>query len=220
MRRKRFPCYRCTRISHHEFSACSIKSLNTNKIEKAITEYMFRLSSNQTNLECVGNDLNCNLKRSIEPMQKEQKELSRRMNEIETGISRLIDAIGSGELPVKRVKDAIAEREEQLKELQSQLVSVQQKMNESSVAECHADVLKEKLKDFKMVFSHVTGKEKSEALQCMIQDIEVLRINSFLISMNYRTLTKVRQKVQFGGASEDRTRDLLTASQALIPAEL
>ena len=41
------------------------------------------------------------------------------------------------------------------------------------MVEYNTDILKKKLKDFKTVFNYLTDKEKSEAIQCMIKDIEV-----------------------------------------------
>ncbi len=171
--KNRIPYYRCTTTAHHKYTDCSLKFVNANKIEERILDNIFKLASNDTILDTVLTDLNRDLDKSLEPLKKEERKLKKRIGEIESEITRFMNALGSGNLPVSRVETAIAEREKQMEVIQEKVEAIQEEMKGTNTAEYNADYLKASLKNFKTIFNNLTEKEKSEALQCMIQSIEV-----------------------------------------------
>lgn len=169
----KFYYYRCTHSSHHDYKDCPIRSINAGLIEKKIIDYVCQLAGDNQYLDVTINDLNKDLNKSLGPLKKEESHLKKRVSKIDTEISRFIDAIGNGSLPIDRIKKAISEREETLDGLKVELFHIQERIYDSSCNKYDAKILKERLQDFKALYQRLTPQEQAEALQCMIKDIQV-----------------------------------------------
>ncbi len=169
----RIPYYRCTRTMQHGNSVCSVRSLNADKIEKAIVADLADLSRNEPYLKRCIDELNTDIEKSLEPLLQEQQSLKNRLLEIEREIDRYVLALGRGSVSIVRLEREIVSRQADKILLEQQLEYVEQRIRDSQVTEYDADLVRKNLLDFGTAFQGLNPKEKSEALQCLLKKVTV-----------------------------------------------
>jgi len=169
----RIPYYRCTKTIHFENSACSVKSINAEQIEQTVIHKLADLSQNEAYLEISIDELNGDLKRKTEPLEREVLNLRKRLDEIESEISRYVKALGQGKLSIQRLEAEVRSLEADKRVLQIQYDDLQRKINDLAIRDFNADLLLRTLKDFRKAFTTLTPPEQSEALQCVLKQVVV-----------------------------------------------
>ena len=185
----RIPYYRCTKTMHFNNSVCPVKHINADHVERMVVQKLSDLSQNETYLKMSVEELNGDLKRKTEPLEREAGELKKRLEEIEQEIGRYVKALGQGKLSIKRLEAEIHALEAHKQALQQQYDDLQRKINESAVRDYNAEILQRTLQDFRTVFAALTPPEQSEALQCVLKgvtvhplklDLEIFELEEFL----------------------------------------
>jgi chromosome segregation ATPase len=131
------------------------------------------LSQNEAFLRASVAELNGDLLRRVEPLQKEVRRIKNRLGEIEQEIGRYIKALGQEKLSIARLELHISALEADKKTLELELFGYEQKVNESAVRDFNADLLQRTLQDFRAVFKSLTPTEQAEALQCVLKGVTV-----------------------------------------------
>ena len=131
------------------------------------------LSQNEAYLKASVEDLNRDLLRKVEPLEREAQQIRKRLSEIEEEIGRYIKALGQGKLSIGRLEAQIGSLEADKKTLQIELSECERKMNESAIRDYNAEILHQTLQDFRTVFTTLTPAEQSEALQCVLKGVTV-----------------------------------------------
>ncbi len=167
------PYYRCTKKTHHSYDACSTKSLNAENIEKQVVDYISKLSRKESLLNAIEKELNQEQSRSIKPVQEEKQLIEKRIADINSQIDNLIEALGKGKVSIEFIEQAIGEKKEEKEKLDEKLSTINRNIKENLFRPYDINPLKESIFNLNTIFNHLTPKEKSEALQCMVKDIEV-----------------------------------------------
>ena len=143
----RIPSYRCTKTIHFENSICSIKHINADHVEGIVIGKLSELSQNEDYLKMAVEELNRNLKRKVEPLEKEAALIKKRLDEIEHEISRYVKALGQGKLSIGRLETQVSSLEADKKALQIELLM--RTISESvGDPDYNAELLQRTLKDF------------------------------------------------------------------------
>jgi chromosome segregation ATPase len=140
-------------------------------------------------------ELNGDLKRKTEPLEREAGEIRKRLQEIEGEMGRYVKALGQGKLSIERLETEIAGLETNKYTLQQQMDDLQRKINESAARDFNAELLQRTLRDFRTAFAALTATEQSEALQCVLRsvtvhpqklDLEIFELQEFLCGSQNR----------------------------------
>jgi site-specific DNA recombinase len=169
----RIPYYRCTRTIHFNSSVCTVKHINAEHLESLVVGKLSELSQNETYLKMSVAELNGDLKRKVEPLEREAQQLRKRLEEIEGEIRRYVKALGQGKLSIGRLEEEIGVLEMDRESLQKQLEEIERKINEASVRDYSAELLQRTLRDFRTAFNALAPPEQSEALQCVLKGVTV-----------------------------------------------
>ena len=169
----RIPYYRCTKTIHFENSACAVKSINAEHIEQTVIQKLADLSQNEAYLKISVDELNGDLKRKTEPLEREALRLRKRLDEIENEISRYVKSLGQGKLSIQRLEAEIMRLEADKHAVQIQYDDLQRKINDLAIRDFNADLLLRTLKDFRKAFTTLNPPEQSEALQCVLKQVVV-----------------------------------------------
>jgi chromosome segregation ATPase len=185
----RVPYYRCTKTMHFDNSVGRIKHINADIVEHTVVQQLSDLSHNETFLKISVEELNGDLKRKTEPLEREAGQIKKRLEEIDGEIGRYVKALGPGKLSIERLESEISGLERDKYVLQQQLDDLQRKINESAARDFNAELLQRTLPDFRSAFTALTVPEKSEALQCVLKsvtvhpeklDLEIFELQEFL----------------------------------------
>ena len=169
----RISYYRCTETMHYDNSVCSIKHINAEHVEGLVVGKLAELSQNEAYLKASVEDLNRNLLRKVEPLEREAEQIRKRLNDIEQEIGRYVKALGRGKLSIGRLEARIGTLEADKKTLQIELSECERKINESAIRDYNAEILHRTLQDFRASFTTLTPVEQSEALQCVLKGVTV-----------------------------------------------
>ena len=131
------------------------------------------LSQNEVYLKMSVAELNGDLKRKLEPLEREAQQIRKRLEEIEREIGRHVKALGQGKLSIGRLEAEIGALELVRESLQMQRDELERKINESSIRDYNAELLQRTLRDFRTAFTALTPPEQSEALQCVLKGVTV-----------------------------------------------
>jgi site-specific DNA recombinase len=169
----RISYYRCTKTMHFSNSACTVKHINAEHIESLVVGKLSELSQNETYLKASIEELNSDLQRKVEPLEREARRIRKRLDEIEEEIGRYVKALGQGKLSIGRLESQIDALEVDKKTLQAELFECERKVNESASRDYNAEALQRTLQDFRTVFTTLSAAEQSEALQCILKGVTV-----------------------------------------------
>ena len=100
----RIPYYRCTKTMHFDNSVCRIKHINADTVECTVVEELSNLSNNEAFLQMSVDELNGDLRRKAEPLEREARQIEKRYEEIEGEIGRYVKALGQGKLSIERLE--------------------------------------------------------------------------------------------------------------------
>jgi site-specific DNA recombinase len=191
----RIPYYRCTKTLHFNNSVCQVKHINADDVERVVVQKLSDLSQNEAFLKMSVEELNGDLKRKTEPLEREAGQIKKRLEEIEGEIGRYVKALGQGKLSIERLETEISGLEADKHVLQQQLDDLQRKINESAARDFNAEILQRTLQDFRSAFPALTPPEQTEALQCVLKsvtvhphklDLEIFELEEFLPSSQNR----------------------------------
>jgi site-specific DNA recombinase len=192
----RIPYYRCTKTMHFENAVCPIKHINAEQVENTIVQKLVDLSQNDAYLKMSVEELNGDLKRKVEPLEREAGKIKKRLDEIEQESRRYVRALGQGKLSIKQLEAEISALEQDKQALKQQYDELQRQINESAIRDYNAELLQRTLRDFGTTFGALTLQEQSEALQCLLKrvtvhpkklDIEVFELEEFHPGSQKRT---------------------------------
>jgi site-specific DNA recombinase len=169
----RIPYYRCTKTMHFDNSICSVKHINADHVEGLVVGKLSELSQSDIYLRASVEELNRDLQRKVEPLEREAQQIRKRLTEIEEEIGRYVKALGLGRLSIARLEEQIGTLETDRKALQIELFECERKINESAIRDYSAEVLQRTLQDFRTAFTTLTPAEQSEALQCVLKGVTV-----------------------------------------------
>lgn len=136
-----------------------------------VIQDLHELSQNEKYLNMSVEEINRDLKRKVEPLQKEADQIKKRLDGLEAEIARYVKALGQGKLSIKRLEKEIEEREEDRKALEVQLTDLQRRINEEAIRDYNAELVKRTLQDFRKSFSGLIPKEQADALQCVLKQV-------------------------------------------------
>jgi hypothetical protein len=77
-------------------SVCSVKRINADHLERTIIEKLAELSQNEAYLKMTVEELNGDLERKVEPLEREAGGITRRLEEIEQESGALRQSLGVG----------------------------------------------------------------------------------------------------------------------------
>jgi chromosome segregation ATPase len=120
-------------------------------------------------------ELNGDLKRKVEPLEKEAGRINKRLEEIEQEIGRYVKALGQGKISIGRLETEISALEVDKQVLQRERDDLERRINESASRDFNAELLQRTLRDFQATFTALTPREQSEALQCVLKGVIVDR---------------------------------------------
>lgn len=169
----RIPYYRWTKTIHYDNSVCQIKHINADIVERTVVQKLSDLSQNEAFLEISVEELNGDLRRKAEPLQRDAGQIEKRLAEIDGEIGRYVKALGQGKLSIERLETEITVLAADKSALQQQLDDLQRKINESTARDFNAGLLQRTLRDFRSAFAALTAPEQSEALQCVLKSVTV-----------------------------------------------
>jgi site-specific DNA recombinase len=191
----RIPYYRCTKTMHFDNSVCSVKHINADHVEGLVVGKLAELSQDGTYLKESIDELNRDLQRKVEPLEREAQQIRKRLAEIEDEIGRYVKALGQGKLSIARLEEQIGTLEADKKALQIELFKCERKINESGMRDYNTEVLHRTLQDFRLAFTTLTPTEQSETLQCVLKavvvhpgqlDLEIFELGEFCPSSQKR----------------------------------
>ncbi len=158
---------------HFNNSVCPVKHINADQVERMVVQKLSDLSQNEAYLKMCVEELNGDLKRKTEPLEREAGQIKKRLEEIEEEIGRYVKALGQGKLSIGRLEAEISTLEAHKQVLHQQYDDFQRKINESAIRDYNAEILQRTLKDFRTAFTALTPPEQSEALQCVLERVTV-----------------------------------------------
>lgn len=169
----RIPYYRCTKTMHFNNAVCTVKHVNADQVEQIVVGKLSELSLNEDYLRTSVEELNRDLKRKAEPLEREAVQVKKRLQEIEQEITRYVKALGQGKLSIGRLEKEIGGLEGDRQVLQRHYDGLQREINTSVVRDYNAEILHRTLKDFRTAFTALNPQEQSEALQCVLKSVTV-----------------------------------------------
>ncbi len=169
----RIPYYRCTKTMHFDNTVCTIKHLNADHLEGLVIGKLSELSQNETYLRTAVEQLNGDLLRRVEPLEKEAQQIRKRLMGIEDEIGQFVKALGQGKLSLARLETQIGILETDKRALQNELFLCERKINESANHEFNADLLRRTLQDFRACFETLSPPEQAQAVQCVLKAVTV-----------------------------------------------
>jgi site-specific DNA recombinase len=90
----RIPYYRCTKTMHFSNSVCSVKHINADHVEGLVIGKLSELSQNESYLKVSIEELNADLQKKVEPLEREARRIRKRLYEIEDEIGRYVKGLG------------------------------------------------------------------------------------------------------------------------------
>jgi chromosome segregation ATPase len=183
------PYYRCTKTMHFDNPVCRIKHINADIVERTVVQKLSDISLNETSLQISVEELNGDLKRKTDSLEREAAEIEKRLEEFEGEIGRYVKALGQGNLSIERLETEIGGLETDKRALQQQTDDLERKIKESAAPDFNAELLQRTLRDFQTAFSALTTPEQSDALQCVLKtvmvhpqklDLEIFELQQFL----------------------------------------
>jgi chromosome segregation ATPase len=169
----RISYYRCTKTLHFDNSVCSVKHINADHVEDLVVGKLSELSQNDSFLKTSVEELNRDLLRKVEPLEREAQQIRKRLADIEGEMGRYVKALGQGKLSIERLETQIGALEADKSVLQVELSDCERKINESAMRDYSAEALHRTLQDFRTSFTTLTPPEQSEALQCVLKGVTV-----------------------------------------------
>jgi septal ring factor EnvC (AmiA/AmiB activator) len=123
----RIPYYCCTKTMHFDNSVCSVKHVNADHVEGLVVVKLAELSQDGTYLKESIDELNRDLQRKMEPLEREAQQIRKRLAEIEDEIGHYVKALGQGKLSIARLEEQIGTLEADKKALQIELFECERK---------------------------------------------------------------------------------------------
>lgn len=207
----RIAYYRCTKTMQFNNRACTIKHLNAADVEATVVRELGVLSHNEAYVRMTVEEANRERSHRVEPLEREQARLQKRLVEVEAEIHRFVTALGKGRVSLQRLEKEIRAREATQKDIEAELSAVRQRIAEETVSSVNADLLLRGLQDFQATFSALTSQEQADALQCVLQGVTVTQD---------KLLVEVFELPEFapGAGSKNRTEWLLGQDSNLQPS--
>ena len=107
----RIPYCRCTRTLHFDNSVCRVKHINADIVEGSVVQKLSDLIQNEAFLTTSVEELNADLKRKTEPLEREAKQIKERLEQIEGEVGRYVKLLGQGKLSIERLEAEIGRLE-------------------------------------------------------------------------------------------------------------
>ena len=133
------------------------------------------LSQNEAYVKSSIAELNSDLQQKIEPLEREARQLRKRLSEIEQEIDHDVKALGQGKLSIERLEAQIGLLEADGRTLKAELFECERKINESASRDYNVELLQRSLHDFRTTFTNLRPTEQYEALQCILKGVTVQR---------------------------------------------
>ncbi len=118
-------------------------------------------------------EVNRLLKLERGPLEKEMSAVQARLETIAKEIQRYVRAVGQGKLSVKYLEQAIFRLENEQRGLEKQLIQLSTRIEQIGIRDFNADLVQQNLQNFQQCFHALTPQEQTEALQCLLKNIEV-----------------------------------------------
>ena len=205
----RIPYYRCSKTMHYNNRICSVKSINANEIEHLIADDLTELCQNERLLTKSIADLNSELQRRVEPMEKEAAEVRRSIAEIEEELQNYVKGLGKGVIAINRLEQELKIGESEKRMHQSRLDALVRQINDQAVSTFNIELVRQNLSSFQACFSALDSTERAEALQCILKEV--------LVERDQITL-EIFELPEFAAGSQNRSIKYPRQDSNLLPS--
>ena len=177
--------YRCTKTYQVKWRACSIRSVNAQKIEQYVIEQLKELSRNEDLIYKTIDGINLTEKDRTQHLTDEHQKVQMDLKETKTRIKNIVDAIADGKGTPVSLTEKLQELEKRKAELQEQLSKIQMELVNENLIRYDAELVIQSLKDFVTRMEESNEEEKKNLLKVVIKQIiygkETIRIELFYL---------------------------------------
>ena len=213
--------YQCNRNHMEGKDACPSGLIPKNKIESAVLHQLQEIVLTESNLKELVKLVNEDIKQELKLYQDRIQTVDTQMNDINTRLGRLYDAIETGKVSI----DELAPRIRELKSLKDHLDESRIQAEADAILQ-HSHVLdmnaiKNYVADLKVLLEEADNAERKTFLRSFVKRIVVdndrvtVEYKLPVPPANERKKDLVLPTVKLGGAEGTRTPDLLRAKEAL-----
>ncbi len=140
--------YRCTKTYQYNWNACSIKSVNANKIENYIIHQLKEFSQNRGLIEECVERINTEEEGRIQELAKKKREIEDELQRVENQLIHIVDVLAEGGERFSVVRSKLEELENRKKVLLADLNEIKMKIENENLIKYDSRLVEESLKDF------------------------------------------------------------------------
>jgi len=163
--------YRCTKTYQYNWNACSIKSVNAEKVENYVIDQLKEFSQNRRLIEECVERINTDEEGRVKKLIGEKRGIENELRKVENQLTHIVDVLAEGGERFSVVKSKLEELENKKKVLLADLNEIKMKIENENLIKYYSRLVEGSLRDFSQRIDALAGREKKELLQMMIKDI-------------------------------------------------
>lgn len=178
--KKYYYYFRCLTREQKSKTLCDNKNIRADILESQVIEYINKIGENEEVINEIFEKANNKIDDNRIPLIAKRNELQKQVDEIETKIDNLVDALGSDTLPSSIIKKRYKKLEEEKQKLIKEISSITFELDNNTQENINLDKVKEYLLDFRNTYEYLDVDEKRKMLQSIIKEIKIDREKVFM----------------------------------------
>ena len=164
--------YRCTKTYKHDWSSCSIKSVNADKIEGFIIRKLKEVSQDEQAIKTLVKKINQEEEEKLSPLRQQEIELKKEIKDVERKIRNLINFLSEGEgKKFPSIKKELENLENKKKVLEFDLEGTRLSIQKEGQVKFEAKIVLNTLKDFAEKIDQIEPADRPHLFQYLIKSI-------------------------------------------------
>jgi site-specific DNA recombinase len=163
--------YRCTKTYQHNWNACSIRSVNAEKVENYVIDRLKDFSRDRGLIEGCIEKINTDEEGRISELDEKKKQIEKGLQKVEAQINHIVDVLAEGGERFSVVKAKLEELENRKKVLLADLNEIKMRIENENLTKYDSELVIKNLQDFSDRIDYSKGRDRKHLLQMMIKDI-------------------------------------------------
>lgn len=165
--------YTCKRFYESGKSECDFGFINRQRLNDVVLEKVTDVLLEEDSLRELADEVNAELGDHAQLVHRERKLIQGQLKEKETQVSRLVDAIEQGGLPVDTIRPRLQTRQEEVQRLKARLVELENEKRQSRATQLDIERIRPYVESLKETLGTAAVKTQRAILGSFIKEIGV-----------------------------------------------
>ena len=163
--------YRCTKTYQYSWNACSIRSVNAEKIENYIMDQLKDFSRHEELIRDSIKKINLDEEDRTRVLVEKEKEIKKELQEVEGQLRNISEAIAEGADKFSSINEKLQELEDRKKVLLADKNEIKIKIENEDLIKYDSELVSKSLKNLSEQLEEAKAEDKKRLIQMMVKDI-------------------------------------------------